>query len=138
MGVASDLDEGAEKLLSGSKKLEIAVKKVTLAADLLATGSVKLKDGTGKLVAAGDKLNSGTGKLVSGSGELNEGIIKFNDEGVSEIADLAGDELDAILTRFKTVKKADKNYQSYAGIKDGSSGSVKFVIETEGIETEED
>ena len=135
---ASELDEGAEKLLSGSKKLEIAVKKVTTAADLLATGSVKLKDGTGKLVAAGDKLNSGTGKLVSGSQELSESMNKFDKEGVSEIADLAGDELDAILTQFKAVKKADKNYQSFAGIKDGARGSVKFVIETDAIEAEED
>ena len=36
------------------------------------------------------------------------------------------------------VKKADKRYQSFGGIKKGAEGSVKFVIETDAIETEDE
>ena len=42
-----------------------------------------------------------------------------------------------IVPLFKAVKKADKKYKSFGGIKKNAEGSVKFVIETDPIETEE-
>ncbi|MBR0410920.1 MAG: hypothetical protein IJI25_07960 [Eubacterium sp.] len=137
-GGTSSLDDGAGKLLSGSKKLELAVKKVTKAADLLATGSVQLKNGTGKLDSAGDQINSGVGKLVGGMQTLNDGFVKFDEEGIKKLADLAGDDLDSMTTQLKAIKEADKSYQSYGGIKEGSKGSVKFIIETAAIEKDDE
>ena len=38
---------------------------------------------------------------------------------------------------FKAVKKADNRYKSFGGIKKNAKGSVKFVIETDPIEADE-
>ena len=137
-GGASSLDDGAGKLLTGSTKMERAVKQVTKAAGLLATGSIQLKDGTGKLAGAGGQINSGVGKLVGGMGTLNDGFVKFDEEGIQKIADLAGDDLQSVTTQIKAVKKADNNYQSYGGIRKGDKGSVKFIIETAAIEKDDE
>jgi putative membrane protein len=59
---------------------------------------------------------------------------EFNEEGIQKIADLAGEDLETVINQFKAVKKADENYNSYAGIKEKSKGSVKFIIETAAIE----
>ena len=54
-----------------------------------------------------------------------------------ELDDLAGDDLQEVLHRMKAVKKADKRYDSFAGKKEDASGSVRFIIETGAVETEE-
>ena len=50
---------------------------------------------------------------------------------------LAGDDLDSVINHFKAVKKADNRYKSFGGIKKNAKGSVKFVIETDPIEADE-
>ena len=65
-------------------------------------------------------------------------ILKtFNNDGISKLSDLAGDDLDSVINHFKAVKKADNRYKSLGGIKKNAKGSVKFVIETDPIEADE-
>lgn len=45
--------------------------------------------------------------------------------------------LDSVINHFKAVKKADNRYKSFGGIKKNAKGSVKFVIETDPIEADE-
>ena len=78
------------------------------------------------------------GKLVGGMQTLNDGFVKFDEEGIKKLADLAGDDLDSMTTQLKAIKEADKSYQSYGGIKEGSKGSVKFIIETAAIEKDDE
>lgn len=132
------LKKGAGQLYTGSKKLDAGMKQATEAIGLLAKGSMELKAGTGKLSSAGGAVNSGAGKLSDGARALADGMQEFDEEGISQIADLAGEDLETVANRMKALKKADKNYQSFAGMKDGHKGSVKFIIETAAIETEDD
>ena len=46
-------------------------------------------------------------------------------------------DLDSVINHFKAVKKADNRYKSFGGIKKNAKGSVKFVIETDPIEADE-
>ena len=48
-----------------------------------------------------------------------------------------GDDLTEVIQRFKAIKEADGRYTNYAGIKDGKSGEVKFIIETEELVVED-
>ena len=135
---AGSLDTGAGKLYTGSKKLDAGVKKANEAIALLTKGSVNLSLGTDKLADAGTQVNSGADKLAQGASELDDGMNEFDEEGISQIADLAGDDVENVVNHLKAVKKADQNYQTFGGIKEGEKGSVKFLIETAPIETEDE
>lgn len=70
-----------------------------------------------KLDSAGGQLTSGIDKLATGSDTLTKGLKTFNDDGISKLSDLAGDDLDSVINHFKAVKKADNRYKSFGGIK---------------------
>ena len=65
-------------------------------------------------------------------------MSEFDEEGIQKIADLAGDDLQEVVNRFKAVKKADGSYDIFTSKSDKASSSVKFIIETEEISTEDD
>lgn len=135
---ADSVDKGTGKLVEGSKKLVTGVKAYAQGVNAAAIGVQSLSTGMNKLDSAGGQLTSGIDKLATGSDTLTEGLKTFNNDGISKLSDLAGDDLDSVINHFKAVKKADKRYQSFGGIKKGAEGSVKFVIETDAIETEDE
>ena len=51
-----------------------------------------------------------------------------------EVGAYLGDDLQNVLTQIRALKEADGAYQSFSGLKDGQSGSVRFIIETDGID----
>ena len=53
--------------------------------------------------------------------------------GIQKIADLAGDDLTALMDRLDAVTEADKDYTVFDGWEKDTDGSVKFVIETAAI-----
>lgn len=99
-------------------------------------GALGLSEGSAQLAFAGAQLGGGLGSLAQGSSILQKGMETFDEEGIQKLADLAGDDLTAVLGRFKALKEADRRYENYAGIKEGTRGEVKFIIETEEIEAE--
>lgn len=135
---ADSVDKGTGKLVEGSKKLVTGVKAYAQGVNAAAIGVQSLSTGMNKLDSAGGQLTSGIDELATGSDTLTEGLKTFNNDGISKLSDLAGDDLDSVINHFKAVKKADKRYQSFGGIKKGAEGSVKFVIETDAIETEDE
>lgn len=131
---ASSVESGSKQLSDGSNELGKGVKAFNEGVVSASAGADQLKDGTGKLSAAGSQLTDGINKLTDGAGTLDDGMNEFNEEGIQKLSDLAGDDLENVINHLKAVKKADKNYTSYAGIKEKSNGSVKFIIETAPIE----
>lgn len=131
---ASSVKSGSKQLADGSNELGKGVKAFNEGVEAASDGADQLKDGTGKLSAAGGQLTDGISKLTDGAGTLDDGMNEFNEEGIQKLSDLAGDDLENVINHLKAVKKADKNYTSYAGIKEKSNGSVKFIIETAPIE----
>lgn len=134
---AQAADVGTGKLLTGSKTLVKGMKTFNDGIEKLAKGSIDLSKGTATLSSAGGQLTDGVDKLTDGAGTLNDGMKEFDEEGIQKIADLAGDDLETVTNHFKAVKKADKKYTSFAGIKEGDKGSVKFIIETAPVSAEE-
>ncbi|MDO5147002.1 MAG: hypothetical protein Q4D60_08355 [Eubacteriales bacterium] len=134
---ASGLDKGAGELQIGAKKLQSGIKTYGSGVTKAADGSKLLVTGMGKLAGAADLLTGGIDKIATGAGDLHSGEQEFDEKGIQKLADLAGDDLENVVNRVKAVKKADKKYQSFGGIKEGQKGSVKFIIETDPIEEEE-
>ena len=79
-------------------------------------------------------MKDGTKKLLDGSKELAEGMKKFDEEGIQKLTDLMEKDMQKVLDRLRAVADADKAYTAFDGLDEDMDGSVKFIIETAGIE----
>lgn len=104
--------------------------KLQSAISQLAQGAAALGTGTSQLSSVGTQLNTGAGTLAQGASLLEAGMKTFDEEGIEKLGNLAGDDLANVLDHFKAVKEAEKTYTNYGGIREGTSGSVKFIVET--------
>lgn len=104
------------------------------ALDDLDTGDLSdfddLSDMLDDLTDAADALTDGTGTLADGAQELHDGVQEFSDKSSGDLSDDLGSGLRNVVRRLKAVQQAGKNYQTFSGLPAGSTGSVKFIIET--------
>ena len=98
-------------------------------------GAKQLKDGAAELKAGASQLVPGVEKLSDGSKQLADGIKQLNDKGISKLTGLAGDDLQNLVDRVKATIDVSKNYKSFAGIADGTDGSVKFIYKTDEVKS---
>jgi putative membrane protein len=126
----SSASEGAGKLKSGAGQL-------VSGAGSLSDGATALYDGIGTLKDGSSALIDGVTELQEGSMELNEGMQKFYDEGIDKLISAFDGDLEGLTTNLKAIVKASEAYQSYAGIADDTTGSVKFIYKTDSIEVGE-
>ena len=124
------LQTGLDQLASGSAELARgadtyvkAVGQVSQGADALAEGSAQLDD-------ASDAMYEGLAELHDGAQELHDGVQEFSDKSSGDLSDDLGSGLRNVVRRLKAVQQAGKNYQTFSGLPAGSTGSVKFIIET--------
>lgn len=68
--------------------------------------------------------------LADGAQELHDGVQGFSDKSSGDLSDDFGSGLRNVVRRLKAVQQAGKNYQTFSGLPAGSTGSVKFIIET--------
>ncbi len=128
------LKGSARALAEGSTQLSAGVTALTDGISQLYSGSTELKKGTGALVSAGPSISKGLSALCDGAKALKDGMKTFDEEGIQELSDLAGDDLVDVIDRVKALKDADVAYDNYSGLAKGSTGEVRFVIETDAIE----
>ncbi len=75
-------------------------------------------------------LGTVTPGLADGAQELHDGVQEFRDKSSGDLSDDLGSGLRNVVRRLKAVQQAGKNYQTFSGLPAGSTGSVKFIIET--------
>ena len=68
--------------------------------------------------------------LADSAQELHDGVQEFSDKSSGDLSDDLGSGLRNVVRRLKAVQQAGKNYQTFSGLPAGSTGSVKFIIET--------
>lgn len=68
--------------------------------------------------------------LADGAQELYDGVQGFSDKSSGDLSDDFGSGLRNVVRRLKAVQQAGKNYQTFSGLPAGSTGSVKFIVET--------
>ena len=124
------LQTGLDQLASGSAELARgadtyvkAVGQVSQGADALAEGSAQLDDASGAMY-------EGLAELHDGAQELHDGVQEFSDKSSGDLSDDLGSSLRNVVRRLKAVQQAGKNYQTFSGLPAGSTGSVKFIVET--------
>lgn len=132
--VIESLKTGVQQLTSGSSRLTKGITAYTDGVKQVYEGVKALKEGTGELAYVGGEFNDGFDEMINGIEELKKGVKEFNAEIAENINELAGDELRNVLDGIRAVKIRSDKYNNFAGITEGTKGSVVFIIETEGIE----
>lgn len=120
------LEAGADALVSGARDLNSGITAACEGAGLLEKGAGDLRDGA-------KQVTEGTGALSSGSQDLAEGIAKFKSDGVDKLVEAFGGNLSSVTDRLHLLQQAAADYQSFAGKKADTKGSVKFIYKTDEI-----
>lgn len=128
------LEESIGSLADGSAALADGAQALTEGISQLADGADQLSQGTSQLASYGEEITDGFGTLIEGMEALQEGMETFDEEGIQSLGDLAGDDLANVLDHIRAIKAADDNYINFGGIREGQTGSVRFILETEAIQ----
>lgn len=138
---AGELKNGTGQLIDGTAKLNdgagtLSDGTMTLyeGAGTLDEGIGTLKDGVGTLKDGVLTLDEGMGTLDEGALELLNGMFEFDEEGISKLTDLFGDDVQDVVDRLKAVADAGREYNTFTRLPENVDGSVKFIIKTEGVE----
>lgn len=123
---AGDLANGAGKLNDGVTTLKNGVNTLNSNSAALVSGANKLNDGT-------DKLVDGVGELLTGANDLNDGMVKFDKEGISKLTDALEGDGKKVVDRLDATMEAAKDYNTFTEVPEGKEGSVKFIIRTQAV-----
>ncbi len=131
--LSKTLKASVDALASGSKQLTEGLTAYTGGVSQLNAGAQKLVEGGTTLCTAGGELYDGFGEALDGINELRDGVRDFKDDGIAELTKLGGSDFRNVINRLRALKEADDRYDNFAGLAEGKSGSVRFIIETEEI-----
>ncbi len=96
-------------------------------------GICSYTDAVGEAAEGAASLKDGAQKLYDGACELFDGLNEFNEKAIQKLMDALGGGLDGLADRAKAMMDLMESYHSYAGIAEGMSGSVQFLIHTSGF-----
>ena len=128
------LKKATDQLYKGSKKLSTGVASFNKGIEKIYNGAGTLNSGVVAIDSYGDQFTEGYASLLKGINSLAEGFHKFDKEGIQKLGDLAGDDLQNLLDRIRTLKKKDAAYDNFSGLASGQTGEVRFIIETDELE----
>lgn len=130
--------ENGYSLVTGSQALSNGTQQLVNQIPTLTSGVTALVNGTNQIADGTNQLSDGIGKLEKGSNTLSEGMIKFDEEGIQKLADTYNGDVKDLVERIVAVMQAGSDYQAFSQVADGTTGSVKFITRTEGVNVKED
>ena len=122
-----------EALAAGSKQLTTGLTAYTTGVSQLYAGTEKVVEGGTTLCTAGGELYDAFGEALDGVRELRDGVRDFKKDGIDELTRLGGSDFRNVINRLRAVKEADDGYDNFAGLAEGKTGTVRFIVETEEI-----
>lgn len=123
------LDTGIKSLNSGLTKLDSGAKTLTGNHNKLNSGASSLKDGA-------QKLAKGVTDMKAGCITLNDGMVKFDQEGIQKLTKAVNGDVDELITNLKAAMKASKDYTTFSGASENQKSAVKFIYKVEEIKSE--
>lgn len=129
------LSEGISTLASGVPELVSGVNRLAGGAHTLVANNEKLRNGASDLSDGAKKIADGVDKLDDGADELYNGMVKFNEEGISKLVEACNGDVKDLLDRIDAVVQAGENYTTFTGLAKQQVGSVKFVFKTDAVKT---
>ena len=133
----SALSEGISTLAAGVPDLVSGVNQLASGANTLVANNEKLRNGASELSDGANKIADGVDQLDDGADELYNGVIKFNEEGISKLVDAFNGDAKDLLDRIDAVVQAGEDYTTFTGLAKDQVGSVKFIIKTDAVKAAE-
>lgn len=133
----SALSKGISTLAAGVPDLVSGVDQLASGARTLVANNEKLKNGASDLSDGANKISDGVDKLDDGADELYNGVVKFNEEGISKLVDAFNGDAKDLIDRIDAVVQAGENYTTFTGLAKDQVGSVKFIIKTDAVKVSE-
>ena len=130
---AQTLKDGTQSLKDGTQTLKDGTQTLQDGTLELLKGGQTLKDGTSQFVDGTAELNDGAIQLLDGTGELMDGLFTFDEEGISKLTDLFGDNVQDVIDELKAVCDAGRGYKIYSDSASDMDSSVKFIYKTEAV-----
>ena len=96
----------------------------------------QLKSGADTLVSNNGKLTSGVTELLEGSNTLADGMEEFDEKAIEKLADAYNGDVKSLLDRIDAVMEAGEEYTTFSKTAEGTNGSVKFIIRTDGVKSD--
>ncbi len=127
------LSNGTQTMSDNIPALTAGISQLTSGAATLVSNNGALVEGAGKLSTATGQIEDGVDKLAEGSDKLMDGMIQFDEEGIQKLLDAYNGDVKELLSRLEAVVEAGKEYQTFTKVAEGTKGSVKFILRTEGI-----
>ena len=121
---------GADRLSAGAGTLKNGTASLRTGMDTLYNGVLTLKNGAPALV-------SGVTQLRDGALQLSDGLKQFDEQGVEKLVDAVDGDVSGLLTRLKATVDVSKDYQSFSGLGEDMTGTVRFIYRTDAIEVDE-
>lgn len=122
------------EMVKQASSLPAGIAEAAKAAAQLHSASSTLAKGASDLSSATTEFTSGVHGAADGTDELKEGLVSFDEEGISKIVSTIDDDLGGLKKRLSTLSSAAKSYESFSGKDPATPGSVKFVYETAAIQ----
>lgn len=134
------MNKGMKSLAGGTKqmknKLGSASTQVQNGIETVDGGAERIKEGAQSLAQGTGELDFGIVTLFDGTKTLKEGVVKLNKEGISKITQIFGKDAEEAIESVQEVLNNGKEYQSFSGINENMTGSVKFIFKTGEIKSD--
>ena len=78
-------------------------------------------------------LTDGVTQLRDGALQLSDGMKQFEEEGIEKLTSALSGDLGSVGDRLRATIQVSKRYQSFSGLADDMTGSVKFIYRTDSI-----
>lgn len=122
---------GVDSAAAGAASLSAGADALQSGAAQLSAGASAVYDGAATLQAAMPALTGGVTALQEGAKALSDGLQQINDQGISRLSALLGDDPAAFSARLQALADVCRAYRTFSGLPDGADGQVKFVFRTQ-------
>ena len=103
----------------------------------LNTGAQGLSEGLSTISESTGALSAGASQVASGATLLTTGLSQYNAQGIQALADYYHDDVLGVRDRLQSLAQAGQGYDTYTGLADGTTGSVRFLYKTDPVDTED-
>jgi putative membrane protein len=128
----NQLDSGAQSLSSGAQQVDSGAQSLSSGSQEVASGAQQVDSGAQELASGSHALASGAQTAAAGCDTLTSGLNQFNEQGIQKLVDALGG-VGNLTGSLKSIVDAGNDYHNFSGIHPETTGTVKFVYETDAI-----
>lgn len=85
-----------------------------------------------------NQLTTGTDTLENGANELQNGMRKFDEEGIQKIYSIVNNNVRDLQFRVEKLRELSNEYNTFTNIDENAKGNVKFIMMIDSLKKEEE